>query len=231
MVGMQDKLDLAIWDMRKHESPYADHPASFTADIPEKLIKKHTKEGDVVFDCFNGSGTTAITACFLDRQGIGTDVNPKFLKMSEDRWHDLTVKQSVLIMPEYSPRFILDDARELSSIETDSVDLIVTSPPYQDLIDYSKSKDRIGRDLGNLNRDRFLTGMEDVVHQCGRVLKKGCYCYFIQYDITKNGVFYPSGSDLSLICFNEPSMKLAKVHVILLLALSYFSYAIKCVRI
>lgn len=229
MPGMEDKLDLAIWDMRKHESPYADHPASFSADIPEKLIKKHTKEGEVVFDCFNGSGTTPIKACFLDRQGIGTDVNPRFLKMSEDRWDELTKKQTVLVEPAYSPKFILDDARELSTLEDNSVDLIVTSPPYQDLIDYSKSIDRIGRDLGNLNRDRYLTGMEDVIKQCGRVLKKGCFAYFIMYDITKKGVFYPSGPDVALMCFNAENMKLKKVHIILLLALSYFSYAIKCV--
>ena len=229
MVGMEDKFDLAIWDMRKHRPPYKDHPASFTEDIPEMLIKKHTKEGDVVFDCFNGSGTTAIKASWLGRQGIGTDVNPKFIQMSKDRWAEMT--RSVLVMPDCVPEFILDDARELSSIKDNSVDLVVTSPPYQDLIDYSKSRDGVGRDLGNLSRTRYLTGMEDVVKQCGRVLKKGGYAYFIMYDITKKKVFYPSGSDVALMCFNDSSMKLVKVHIILLLALSYFSYAIKCRKI
>lgn len=229
MTGMEDKLDLAIWDMRNHKSPYKDHPASFCEDIPEKLIKKHTKEGDVVFDCFNGSGTTAIKACWLGRQGIGTDVNPKFLEMSKNRWADMT--RSVLVMPDYTPEFILDDARKLSTIKDNSVDLIVTSPPYQNLIEYSKSRDRIGRDLGNLNRERYLGGMQDTIKQCGRVLKKGKYCYFIMYDITKKQVFYPSGSDVALMCFEEGSMKLKKIHIILLLALSYFSYAIKCQKI
>jgi len=229
MPGMEDKLDLSVWDMRKHESPYKDHPASYTKDIPKRLIEKHTVEGDIVFDPFNGSGTTAIAACFLDRQGIGTDVNPRFLKMSEERWKDLTQRQTVLVQPAYSPKFILDDARELSTLADNSVDLIVTSPPYQDLIDYSKSTDHIGRDLGNLTRERYLTSMEDVIKQCGRVLKKGHFAYFIMYDVTVKKVFYPSGPDIALMCFNAENMKLKKVHIILLLALSYFSYAIKCV--
>lgn len=225
----EDRLDLAIWDLRGiKESPYAGHPASFSATIPEILIRKHTVEGELVFDPFNGSGTTAIKACTMDRKGIGTDVNPAFLEMSQNRWKE--INKQLLIPYQYSPEFILDDARTLEHIPDDSVDLVVSSPPYQDTIVYSKTSERIGRDLGNLSRERYLEGMERVIESTGRVLKKGKSCYWLMYDITVDGVFYPVGSDVAEICFKSKTLKLEKVHLVLLLALSYYTYAIRCCK-
>ncbi len=225
----EDKLDLSCWDLRGYkESPYADHPASFSATIPEILIQKHTVEGEVVLDVFNGSGTTAIKACSMDRKGIGVDVNPKYLEMSQNRWNE--INKQVLVPYQFHPEFILDDSRYLEHISDNSVDLIVSSPPYQDTITYSKNHERVGRDLGNLSRQMYLEGMEKSIESAGRVLKKGKSCYWILYDITIDGVFYPVGADIAEICFKSKTLKLEKVHLILLLALSYFSYAIRCTK-
>lgn len=225
----EDKLDLSVIDIRGHKSsPYPDHPASFSDTIPEMFIGKHTIEGEVVLDVFNGSGTTAIKASTMDRKGIGTDVNPRFLEMSAKRWNE--INKQVLIPYQYHPEFILDDARYLEKIPDNSVDLIVTSPPYQDTVVYSKNHERIGRDLGNLSRQMYLEGMEKCVESAGRVLKKGKSCYWIMYDITIDGVFYPVGADIAEICFKSKTLKLEKVHLILLMALSYYSYAIRCTK-
>ncbi|MCZ7405138.1 MAG: DNA methyltransferase [Candidatus Methanoperedens sp.] len=224
-----DKLDLSVIDIRGFkETPYAGHPASFSATIPEILIKKHTVEGDIVFDPFNGSGTTAIKACTMDRRGIGTDVNPRFLEMSQNRWKE--INKQLLVPYQYSPQFILDDARTLEQIPDDSVDFVVSSPPYQDTVTYSKTTERIARDLGNLSRERYLEGMERVIESTGRKLKKGKSCYWLMYDITVDGIFYPVGADITEICFKSKTLKLEKVHLILLMALSYYSYAIRCTK-
>lgn len=39
----------------------------------ERIIKLHTKEGDIVLDCFMGSGTTAVACANLNRRYIGCD--------------------------------------------------------------------------------------------------------------------------------------------------------------
>jgi DNA modification methylase len=59
--------------------PYAEaHFATFPPEIPETCIKASTKPGDVVLDCFSGSGTTGEVALRLGRRFIGFELNPKY---------------------------------------------------------------------------------------------------------------------------------------------------------
>lgn len=68
------------------------HPAMF----PEKLVADHiaswSNEGDVVLDPFNGSGTTTKVANQLNRNYIGIEINPDYVKIAQDR-----LKQEVLL--------------------------------------------------------------------------------------------------------------------------------------
>lgn len=61
------------------------HPAPFPIEVPSNIIKCCSREGDVVYDPFMGSGTTALAAKSLGRNYIGSEVNPDFVKMAEDR--------------------------------------------------------------------------------------------------------------------------------------------------
>jgi site-specific DNA-methyltransferase (adenine-specific) len=42
-----------------------------------------TDEGDIVFDPFVGTGTTAVAAKRLGRKYIGIDIDPQYIKISE----------------------------------------------------------------------------------------------------------------------------------------------------
>lgn len=44
--------------------------------IPSLFIKEFTKKGDVVFDPFSGSGTTAVESLINDRNFVGFEINP-----------------------------------------------------------------------------------------------------------------------------------------------------------
>ena len=59
--------------------------ATFSDDIPTKAIKILTYKGDVVLDCFSGSGTTAICADKLDRNWIGIELSPNYYEISVNR--------------------------------------------------------------------------------------------------------------------------------------------------
>jgi site-specific DNA-methyltransferase (adenine-specific) len=67
---------------------------------------------------------------------------------------------------------ILGDARDLSFIESKSVHLVVTSPPYFNLKPYAS--DAGGRQLGRLDDyDAFLDELDRVWRECARILVPG----------------------------------------------------------
>lgn len=63
------------------------------ATFPEKLIipciKAGCPKGGVVLDPFSGSGTTGVVAEKLGREYIGIELNPQYIKMSEDRIYNV----------------------------------------------------------------------------------------------------------------------------------------------
>lgn len=62
--------------------PGIPHTAMFPPTLADTLIKTFSRAGDVVLDCFSGSGTTAICARDLDRKFIGFDSNQQFVDLA-----------------------------------------------------------------------------------------------------------------------------------------------------
>lgn len=59
------------------------HPAPFPIGIPKRVIS--STNAKIVLDPFMGSGTTAIAAKELNRDFIGIELSPKYIKMAEKR--------------------------------------------------------------------------------------------------------------------------------------------------
>lgn len=59
------------------------------APFPEQLARDHiyswSNEGDLVYDPFMGSGTTAKMAHLLNRKWIGSELNPEYVALAEKR--------------------------------------------------------------------------------------------------------------------------------------------------
>jgi site-specific DNA-methyltransferase (adenine-specific) len=55
--------------------PFKDHPASYPKELIEPLILVSSKEGDLVYDPFMGSGTTATVSKEFGRNYIGSEIN------------------------------------------------------------------------------------------------------------------------------------------------------------
>lgn len=51
------------------------YPTQKPEALVERVVKASSKEGDIVFDCFMGSGTTQAVAMKLGRRFIGADIN------------------------------------------------------------------------------------------------------------------------------------------------------------
>jgi DNA modification methylase len=69
----------SVWDDIPPVNPLARERADFPTQKPEgladRLIRTFTAPGDIVLDCFIGSGTTAAVAQKLGRRWIGADIN------------------------------------------------------------------------------------------------------------------------------------------------------------
>ena len=61
------------------------HPTQFPKALVERMIKRGSKEGDLVLDPFAGSGPTLAVAKKLGRQYIGFEINPHHFKTIQER--------------------------------------------------------------------------------------------------------------------------------------------------
>jgi len=61
------------------------HPTQKSLLLFEELVKKHSNEGDVVLDCFLGSGTTALAAHNTGRKFIGCELDEEYYKKMLNR--------------------------------------------------------------------------------------------------------------------------------------------------
>jgi DNA modification methylase len=61
------------------------HFATFPEEIPLICIKAGSRKGDLIFDPFNGAGTTGLVALKLERNYIGIELNPEYIAISKKR--------------------------------------------------------------------------------------------------------------------------------------------------
>ncbi|MBK6749315.1 MAG: site-specific DNA-methyltransferase [Pyrinomonadaceae bacterium] len=62
-----------------------EHPAIFPEQLARDQINTWTNIGDLVYDCFMGSGTTAKAANQLGRRWIGSEISAEYVTIAEQR--------------------------------------------------------------------------------------------------------------------------------------------------
>lgn len=70
------------------------HPTQKPVEVIEKLILDSTQEGDLILDCFMGSGTTAVAAKKLNRKFIGFEIQEKYITISENRLKQVGIQSA-----------------------------------------------------------------------------------------------------------------------------------------
>ncbi len=83
--GKQMKDVWQIPMVSKKEKKFGKHPTQKPEALLERIILASTKEGDLILDPFNGSGTTGIVASKLKRQYIGIDNVLEYLQITKKR--------------------------------------------------------------------------------------------------------------------------------------------------
>lgn len=74
-----------VWAFDKVVGTSQLHQNQKPLDMIKRCIEKHSKVGDVIFDGFGGSGTTAIAARDLNRQYICIEKDPEYYAVAKER--------------------------------------------------------------------------------------------------------------------------------------------------
>lgn len=77
----------SVWTVTT--KPYSEaHFATYPPDLIEPCIKAGCPEGGLVLDPFMGAGTTAMVARKLNRNYIGFELNPEYIRIAQNRLHE-----------------------------------------------------------------------------------------------------------------------------------------------
>jgi len=197
------------------------HGAAFPISLAKHFTKIYSKPGDTVFDPFAGVGTTLDAANILKRHSIGIELNEDFIKLFNQGIDQKDGKSN----HDYRRIVIQDSAMNVCKhLPFDSVDFILTSPPYANLLnkirenfadkDYNgnpyknqsrklaKPYSKHEEDLGNVTYEEYLIKMKELFLSLHQVAKGGTYNTWVvrdYRDMNNNIPYINLHSDLIIV--------------------------------
>ena len=158
------------------------HPSPKPPALMKRLIEFFTKQGGRVLDPFVGVGGTLLACSMSSRHGVGIDLSQEYLEV----YHQACTELGLEAQP-----FLCGDARNLENLlgEVEPFDLVLTDPPYGDMLSRKRSGDRKKRtgddsptpftespdDLGNMAPAQFYESLKTVITQAMQHLKPKGY--------------------------------------------------------
>ena len=198
-----------VWSF-KQRGNWATHSGEYRGNwspyIPRNVILKYSKPGELVLDYFCGAGTTAVESKLLGRRCIAFDINEKAVELARKNVDFSLESQQLALIDEnsrlgiYEPELSVGDARDLSFLQDNSIDLICAHPPYANIIHYTDSKES---DLSFFDIDEFLKEMSKVAKESYRVLKPGRQCAILIGDTRRKKHVIPLGFKLINVYLNS----------------------------
>jgi len=198
-----------VWSF-KQRGNWATHSGEYRGNwspyIPRNVILKYSKPGELVLDYFCGAGTSAVESKLLGRRCIAFDINEKAVELARGNVDFSLESQQLALIDEnsrlgiYEPELSVGDARDLSFLQDNSIDLICAHPPYANIIHYTDSKES---DLSFFDIDEFLKEMSKVAKESFRVLKPGRQCAILIGDTRRKKHVIPLGFKLINVYLNS----------------------------
>ena len=187
------KNQLGVWQFTYEKRDVRDktvHPATYPIALAKRIIEQFTHEGELVIDPFVGSGTSLIAAQDANRNAVGFDLSAPYVALSNNRLAD----NRELFPSAATQLAVEDDAQYISRhLEPESTSLIVTSPPYANLLNRKRknksrrdrNNEQLGkveqysqdpRDLGTMSIDAYTESMGDIFATLLSLLRPKAHC-------------------------------------------------------
>ena len=189
---------ISIWSIAKsHSDKSFRHPATFPEKLVSQLLQCHLYGRDkVVLDPFMGIGTTLVSACKEGHRGVGFEIYPEFAAIAAERLSDFGDRY----------RIFNQDARTIGEvIDPESVNILITSPPYWNILnrrrtaDYKKTKNygENSGDIGNIPEyNQFVDSFVEIMGEAYKALAPDAYCIVNVMDIRVKDRLYVLHSDV-----------------------------------
>ncbi|MFN3269719.1 DNA methylase [Bacteroidetes/Chlorobi group bacterium Naka2016] len=214
----EDIITDSLWiigERDKTGSHRGDYHGNFIPQIPNQLMRRFTRKGDVILDTFLGSGTTLIECKRLGRNGIGIELLPQIAEIAKQR-----INQETLFDDDVFTEIIVGDSTKketrqkvddiLNIHERQKVQLIIMHPPYHDIIKFSDRPE----DLSNAKSvDEFLELFGEVVSNFIDLLERKHYLAVIIGDKYSNSEWIPLGFLVMQEILQRKTLKLKSILV------------------
>ena len=79
-----------VWSVSRDAAKDYVHPTQKPVELPARAIRNSSKEGDVIFEPFSGSGSTLLACEQLGRTCYCMDIDPVYCEATLQRWEALT---------------------------------------------------------------------------------------------------------------------------------------------
>lgn len=173
----------------KHANVYH---GNFVPQIPRQLLKRYTKEGDIVLDMFMGSGTTLFEAEMLKRNFIGFDINQTIIDYVKSKMVDESPIKYRIHKCDITDSLAVDNylRTDFADEKVPQVDFIISHPPYMDIVRFTELENDLSH-IGDLQTfvDKFVIAMANVL----KYLKQNRYFAIVIGDVYKNQEVIPLG--------------------------------------
>ncbi|MXX65290.1 MAG: site-specific DNA-methyltransferase [Acidimicrobiia bacterium] len=186
------KNQIGVWQFFYEKRDIRDksvHPATYPIALSSRIISQFTHAGELVLDPFVGSGTTLVSAQDTNRNAVGFDLSENYVRLSRER-----LSNNRNLFTEARQMVIQDDARSIDRyLPTESVGLIITSPPYANLLNRkrknksrrNRKNEQLGkveqysqdpRDLGTMELDEYTENMGEIFESLLALLRPKGHC-------------------------------------------------------
>ena len=188
------------------------HPAKFPETMAQEFIEFFTKREQTVLDPMVGTGSTLIACLRAGRHSVGIELNPTYADIARkivDEERDALGGSAAELQAEV----ITGDAAEPTDLNLPTVDYVLTSPPYWDML-HSRGADTQRKrrstpdmdvvysddpaDLGNIpDYDEFIDRLVAVYVGLQPYIRPRAYLTIIVKNVKKGGRIYPLAWDLA----------------------------------
>lgn len=189
----------SLWSLgsRSRSSVHkGDYHGNFVPQIPEQMLRRFTKKGDVVLDLFSGMATTLIECRRLGRHGIGVELQTDIVEASRERLEAAEDPYSVTAQVVHGDSSCSQLRQKitpvLQQLGRETVDHVLLHPPYWDIIEFTDGDDE--RDLSSCDSlESFLEMFEQVVQNGYKLLEPGRFMTLVIGDKYASGEWIPLG--------------------------------------